>query len=199
MRESERWRKLAEAVHNGEGFISASIELVNNEEFERAPLGGRKGNALIYGKEAQKADVLYALLLAEEAEDEEVSEESIRCSRCGGQYANCACSLAIQDAIREMDEEMVNRLKEPVDGQALRLSVWNTFTGGATYTGATHPALYTIPLPASFAWADPEPFPEEKDELRPAYIPGYMERRTTWAEKWTAFRESVREWVRRTF
>ena len=156
MRESERWRKLAEAVHNGAPFVGASIELVNNEEFERAVLGGRKGDALIYGKAAQKADVLYALLLAEEAEDEE-----------------------------RADMDMVPPLK---------IVMVENATGSFS-----HINTYSIPLPAAFAWDDPEPFPEEKEELKPAYIPGYMERRTTWSEKWTAFRESVREWVRRTF
>jgi len=156
MRESERWRKLAEAVHNGEYFVPASIDLVNNEEFERAPLGGRAGDALIYGKEGQKADVLYALLLAEEAEDEE-----------------------------RADMDMVPPLK---------IVMVENATGSFS-----HINTYSIPLPAAFAWADPEPFPEEKEELKPVYIPGYMERRTTWAEKWASFRESVREWVRRTF
>jgi hypothetical protein len=145
---------LAEAVHNGEGFVGASIDLVNNEEFERAPLGGRKGNALIYGKAAQKADVLYALLLAEEAQDDEEEMEVT------------------------LDAAIVELKKMPVMAGFIE---------------------FATPFPAAFAWADPEPFPEEKEELKPAYIEGYMERRTSWAEKWTAFRESVREWVRRTF
>jgi hypothetical protein len=155
VRESERWRKLAEAVHNGEGFVGASIELVNSEEFVRAVHGGRKGNALIYGKAAQKADVLYALLLAEEAEDDELAEEAF-------------------------DAVIVELKKMPV----------------ATVAGFIE---FAPPFPAAFAWADPEPFPEEKEDLKPVYIQGYMERRTTWSEKWATFRESVREWVRRTF
>jgi hypothetical protein len=171
VKESERWRKLAEAVHNGDWFVSASIELVNNDEFERAPLGGRKGNALIYGKPAQKADVLYALLLAEEAEEDEAEYDVV--------------------------EEMVERLKKDIVTvpRSQPLVVIDTMTGGGMFPTTVH----HIPLPASICWTDPEPFPEEKEELKPVYIPGYMERRTTWTEKWTTFRESVREWVRRTF
>jgi hypothetical protein len=73
----------------------------------------------------------------------------------------------------------------------------DTLTAGGMFPTVTY--LAVAPMPASFAWADPEPFPAEKEELKPAYIEGYMERRTTWSEKWATFRESVREWVRRTF
>jgi hypothetical protein len=160
VKESERWRKLAEAVHNGDGFVGASIDLVNNEEFERAPLGGRTGKALIYGKAAQKADVLYALLLAEEAEEDE----------------------------RELEETfdaVVTRLKEmPAIPQPFVMT--DALTAGGMCPTVTY--LSVAPMPASFAWADPEPFPAEKEELKPVTIEGYMERRKSWTEKWNEFK-----------
>ena len=83
----------------------------------------------------------------------------------------------------EQGDSVANRMIDIscADGKALRLAVWQT-------SGSVTPTTYSIPAPASFAWADPEPFPEEKEELKPAYLQGYMERRKSWTEKWNAFK-----------